>query len=313
MTQIFIGMPVYNGERFIRKALESVISQTFTDWTLLISDNNSTDNTLSIIEEFAQIDSRIKYIKQEENIGALKNFNYLAEQAESPYFIWFAADDVWRPEFLESCFNNLEQNPAAGFAFSNIVNTDSFGHIIRDKYPCFTKFCTEDQTLNIIRFILDPELFGKANPIYSLFRYELLKELLKLSFFKDSWGSDMSHNLGALARARFVCDKRVLFEKRIVRDTDKKEFIDKIEVDYENYKYDYPVKQFAQFCEDQLNAVRNTPYYEIVFEILKLRKELVKERQKIAKIKGKCKGLLPLKKIKHFVENLLVKKIKEVR
>ena len=75
-------MPVYNGELFIKKAIESILAQTFTDFELIISDNLSTDSTQEICQNFLKKDNRIRIFKQKENIGVHRNFNFLLSQAK---------------------------------------------------------------------------------------------------------------------------------------------------------------------------------------------------------------------------------------
>ena len=94
LPQISIGMPIYNGEQFLHQRLESILSQTFTDFELIISDNASTDSTGKICEEYARKDHRIRYIRQEKNIGALLNFNFVLKEAKFNYFVWMASDDI---------------------------------------------------------------------------------------------------------------------------------------------------------------------------------------------------------------------------
>src|SRR4030066_62015 len=85
---VSIGMPVYNGEPYIRAALESLLAQTFTDFELIISDNASTDATESICREYAARDSRIDYVRHEKNQGASANFQFVLDQARGEFFIW---------------------------------------------------------------------------------------------------------------------------------------------------------------------------------------------------------------------------------
>ena len=99
--QISIGMPVYNGAKFIREALNSLLGQTFTDFELIISDNASTDETETICREYAAKDVRIKYVRQVENLGAVANFKYVLDFATGEYFMWAAADDVWDQKWIE--------------------------------------------------------------------------------------------------------------------------------------------------------------------------------------------------------------------
>ncbi|MGB7537229.1 MAG: glycosyltransferase, partial [Anaerolineales bacterium] len=156
MPMLFIGMPVFNGGKFIAGAMDSLIAQTFTDWTLLISDNCSTDNTRDICESYCSKDARIQYIKQDKNIGAIDNFKYLLEQANAPFFMWAAADDLWEKNFISVCIKGLQTIPDNGWAFTNIINIDTYGHTVRE-YPSFSRYTHADPVLNVTGFILDPE------------------------------------------------------------------------------------------------------------------------------------------------------------
>ena len=108
--KVSIGLFVYNGEKFIRKRLDSLLEQTFTDFELIISDNASTDSTSAICEEYAKKDKRIRYIRQEKNKGAIWNFIFVLEEAKSDYFVWAAVDDLLSPDFLEKNVKVLESN-----------------------------------------------------------------------------------------------------------------------------------------------------------------------------------------------------------
>lgn len=108
---ISVGMPVYNGEKTIRAAVDSILTQTIGDFELIISDNASTDGTEKICREFANADSRIRYIRQTENIGAPKNFRYVLDEARAEYFMWATSDDVKSIDFLEENHSFLKNNP----------------------------------------------------------------------------------------------------------------------------------------------------------------------------------------------------------
>jgi glycosyltransferase involved in cell wall biosynthesis len=94
LPTVSIGLPVYNGEKYIREALDSVLTQTFADFELIISDNASEDDTESICREYASRDERVRYIRQSRNIGALPNFLFVLHKATAEYFMWAAHDDV---------------------------------------------------------------------------------------------------------------------------------------------------------------------------------------------------------------------------
>ena len=108
---ITLGLLVYNGEQYVAQTIESILSQTYSDFELLISDNDSSDNTEQVCRSFAERDSRITYIRQRKNIGAMANFNFLASLAQTRFFKWCAADDVLEPTYLASCIEFLQSNP----------------------------------------------------------------------------------------------------------------------------------------------------------------------------------------------------------
>jgi len=110
---ITIGLPVYNGERFLSDALASIRAQTFADFQLVISDNASTDRTLDIVGEHAAQDDRIVLLRSEFNHGAAWNYNRVLGACRSPYFKWAAADDVLAPTFLERLHATLEASSTA--------------------------------------------------------------------------------------------------------------------------------------------------------------------------------------------------------
>ena len=106
--KVSIGLPVYNGEKFLQKKIESLLEQTIKDFELIISDNASTDSTPTICQEYARKDKRIRYFKQEKNMGAIWNLKFVLEEAKSDYFAWTAADDVILPEFFEKNIKILD-------------------------------------------------------------------------------------------------------------------------------------------------------------------------------------------------------------
>ena len=108
--KLTIGMPVYNGELFIKKAIESILAQTFTDFELIISDNSSTDSTQKICQDFLDKDNRIQIFTQKKNIGVHRNFNFLLFQAKGEYFAWAAVDDHLDNDFMEKNLKVLESN-----------------------------------------------------------------------------------------------------------------------------------------------------------------------------------------------------------
>jgi glycosyltransferase involved in cell wall biosynthesis len=110
-VRVTIGMPVYNGERTIAAALDSLLSQTYEALQLIISDNASTDATGQICKAYAARDRRITYIRQDQNIGADANFEFVLQQAHSEYFMWAAADDTRSADFIDENLRFLQTHP----------------------------------------------------------------------------------------------------------------------------------------------------------------------------------------------------------
>lgn len=124
LPRIILGMPIYNGEKHIRETLDSILAQTVTDFRLIISDNASTDATADICREYAQRDDRIRYYRQAENLGFVKNFNFVFQPDGAPYFKWAAHDDVLKPTYLQRCLELLEQDDSLAMAHCVTLRID---------------------------------------------------------------------------------------------------------------------------------------------------------------------------------------------
>ncbi len=109
---VTVGLAVYNGENFIREAIDSILNQTFQDFELIITDNASTDSTQQICEAYAEKDSRVRYIRNPQNIGCTRNQNYTVQLATGKYFKLANHDDVCAPTLLEKCVAAMEQDPS---------------------------------------------------------------------------------------------------------------------------------------------------------------------------------------------------------
>lgn len=219
--RVFIGMPVFNGCPYIEHALQSLTKQAFRDWRLLIADNCSTDETADVCKRFVDADSRITYVKHDKNQGAGFNFRYVLEAADSEFFMWAAADDVWDVEFLQTMVVLLAGNAAAGAAFCEIDNVDSFGQCVRT-YPSFTSFSSPPESLRdaVSNYLWAAEYMGKANLFYALYRRSALEAPTKDLLYETHWGLDMAMVLSVMTRHSYMIADRVLFHKRLVRPTD---------------------------------------------------------------------------------------------
>jgi glycosyltransferase involved in cell wall biosynthesis len=123
---VTIGVPVYNGERLLPRALDSLLAQTFSNFEIIISDNASTDGTAEIGLDYARRDPRVCFVRQERNLGAALNFNYVFQQSHGRYFKWMAHDDVIDPTYLSVCVDALAADPAAVLCYTGtaLINDD---------------------------------------------------------------------------------------------------------------------------------------------------------------------------------------------
>lgn len=181
---ISIGMPVYNGAKYIRKALDSLLEQTFADFELIISDNASTDATESICRRYAEQDSRIRYIRQPKNIDALPNFQFVLNEANGEYFMWAASDDEWERNWVDGLRSALEKT-GAGAAFGKLTHIDE--NSVSLSHPANGRIFEYGGSLLRRRtaYYIDFERDGKANPIYSMFRRSVLGELEMATYSVD--------------------------------------------------------------------------------------------------------------------------------
>lgn len=121
---VSIGLPVYNEERFLEKALESLLSQDYGNLELIVSDNCSTDRTPKICEAYAARDRRVRYIQNATNVGAVKSFNRIIELVQGKYFMLAGGHDLWHPTALSRCVSILEAEPGVVIAYSGGVFID---------------------------------------------------------------------------------------------------------------------------------------------------------------------------------------------
>ena len=207
---ISVGMPVFNGERYIAQSIQSVLDQTFTDFELIISDNASTDRTEEICRDFANVDSRIRYIRNADNIGAAKNYNQLVKLARGKYFRWSNADDLLAPELHDRCFGKLEAHPDAVLAYGKTDIIDEHGKKLRS----YDDNLHLPQSSAFERFRLFQEKVGLTNIIYGLMRTEAVRQT---NIFGDGTlpAADISFMAELTLHGKFLESPETLFYRRM--------------------------------------------------------------------------------------------------
>ena len=126
-----IGLPVYNGERYLSKTLDSLLGQDFEDFELVISDNGSSDQTEAICRDFAQRDHRIRYLRSDENRGATWNFRRVFEMSEGEFFKYAAYDDECYPTMVRRCMEVFQSDdPTVALVYTLSEKIDENSNVI---------------------------------------------------------------------------------------------------------------------------------------------------------------------------------------
>lgn len=211
--RISVGLPVYNGERYLREALDSLLSQSFADFELIISDNASSDGTREICEHYARMDPRVRYDRLEENLGAAPNYNRLVHMARGEYFKWAAHDDNCYPDFLSKCVSALDDNPDAVLCYPSTHVIDSDGKVVceyRDNLG-LTQPSPHERLLAYLRINFMRQT-GMCNPIFGLLRISALRKTRLIQDFIASDRSLLAH-LTLLGKSIELPD--ILFQRRV--------------------------------------------------------------------------------------------------
>jgi glycosyltransferase involved in cell wall biosynthesis len=186
VPKVTVGIPVFNGDQFLRKSIESIINQSYQDIEIIISDNCSTDNTQTICLEYASRDNRIRYIRQSKNYGSINNFVVLLSEARGKYFMWAGADDVIDDNWIASLLEICERDNSLAFGVVQYIDEfdvkiDSVANIREFNYkgPAWWR---------LLYFVFTPWLFGKMILCWGLYPRELLLKITKMSFI-SKWGA----------------------------------------------------------------------------------------------------------------------------
>jgi glycosyl transferase family 2 len=130
--RVTIGMPVFDGARYMAETIDTILGQDFADLELVISDNASTDATEEIARGYAARDPRVRYVRNERNLGAARNYNQLVTFARGEYFKWAGYDDLLAPSYLGRCVEVLDAEPEVVIAYPRTSIIDGDGTLVRD-------------------------------------------------------------------------------------------------------------------------------------------------------------------------------------
>lgn len=180
---VTVGMPVYNGERYLAEAIESVLAQRFDRLEVIISDNASTDGTPDMCRRYEQQDRRIRYVRNERNMGAAFNYNRLVDLARGRYFKWMAHDDRCHPDLIGACVDVLDCEPGVALCYAPTTFIDEQGRRLRTIRDGF-HFRERRPSDRFRRFL--PLARGWMNPVFGLYRIDVLRQTQRIGSYPSS-------------------------------------------------------------------------------------------------------------------------------
>lgn len=206
--KVSVGMPVYNSAAWVEEAIGSILSQSFTDLELIISDNASTDGTYAICERFAASDSRVRLLRNATNLGANRNYHAVLDAARGEYFKWASSNDSCSPTFLEKCVARLEQDPTAVLAGPRTGIFDQDVELARP-YDRDVELLSSEPS---VRFITLLTRIGLNNVFNGLIRREALSGVSRMGSYM---GADVVLMTELALMGRFLLIDEQLFFRRM--------------------------------------------------------------------------------------------------
>ena len=173
-ARVTIGVPVYNGERFLAQCLDSLLAQTYRNFVLVISDNASTDRTPEICQRYVEADSRVRYSRNRVNVGMYGNFNRVLELVRTPYLKLANADDYWAPTMLADCMEQMERDPSLVLCHPRVVLVDENGGEIR-RYEKPLHLMEDDPAVRFRRVLTELSL---VNQLMGVMRIDAVRSML---------------------------------------------------------------------------------------------------------------------------------------
>ncbi len=128
--RLSVGLPVYNGQNYLAESLDAILSQSYSDFELVISDNASTDTTEEMCQDYARRDARIRYIRQHKNLGAARNHDVVMQESRGEYFKWASHDDLYGTDLLARCVEALDEHPEIVLCHANMAYVDGSGNLL---------------------------------------------------------------------------------------------------------------------------------------------------------------------------------------
>jgi glycosyltransferase involved in cell wall biosynthesis len=172
VPRLSVGLPVYNGGRYLARSLDALLGQSYQDFELIISDNASTDDTADICHEYVRLDQRVRYHRQRHNIGSSPNHNFVVDVARGELFKWASYDDLYARDLLAECVAALDRRPECVAAHSWTANIGPDDAILSaPRYALATDSADPQERFRSV-------LFGRGgDDIYAVVRTNVLRQI----------------------------------------------------------------------------------------------------------------------------------------
>lgn len=247
---ISIAMATYNGQYYVKDQIDSILRQTISDFELIISDDNSTDDTVSIIKSFT--DKRIRFFSNTINVGFVKNFEKALSYCSGEYIAFSDQDDIWEENHLEILLNQIQ---GKALSCSNAELIDEFGTKKNVKMSDVLHL-KKIPTSNNMLFTLMNKNFVQGSTI--LFRSALLKKMLPIPSeikYHDHWLALFAANNGGVS---YTWKSTLLYRQHSAAITRDKA---------------YTIKDKIKYHRLNKEKIKNTYYYYYCQSVLFLERE----------------------------------------
>jgi glycosyltransferase involved in cell wall biosynthesis len=246
--RLTIGLPIYNGEQLLPQAIESLLTQEYDDFEVVISDNASVDGTPELCAAYAAQDPRIRYVRNERNLGSIPNFNKLVGLARGEYFKWAAHDDWCEPSFVGRCVEVLDADPGVVLCHAKAIRVDEAGDtLVVDLDPLDARSPDPAERFRQVLWSLKA-----IYPIYGVIRTEALR---RTQLFRSHSGSDriLLAELSLLGQL-YQIPELLLYERETLssRSNRKPSFFDTANKDRPPFKH-------WRLCSGHVGVVLRSP------------------------------------------------------
>ncbi|MEM8970689.1 MAG: glycosyltransferase family 2 protein [Pseudomonadota bacterium] len=211
---VTIGMPVYNGAKYLAKAIEGLSAQTASNIEIIVSDDASRDASPAILAEWAQADPRVRVERHEQNLGTIGNFEWLVREAKGDYFMWAAQDDSWSPDYVDVLRRTLSDTPDADLAAGgNILLSEDWYKFRRIAAPAARRPSSLFYKQYLLRHARNGWFYGMYRRDVLFYALPLVRE------FGHAWGHDFITLLPFLLSGRVTGNDAVIYYQRITTNS----------------------------------------------------------------------------------------------